>query len=417
MPEKVDYLIVGGGLAGGHAAGAIRKKDLVGRVVLVTSEKHLPYDRVPLSKAYLMDKVQRERLFFKRKDFYDENKIELIQGHDALNLDIQDRTVKLDDDRKFSFNRLLLSTGGRAKKILLPGSDLRGIYYLRTVEDCERIKEAISKSQRVAVIGGGFIGCELAAAFASKGLETSIIEVEPYLLNMAIDEETGRWIGNYYSQKGVNVITQATVSNFVEEDNHVSAVELKDGRRVPIDFAVVGIGIAPNTELAEIAGLRVDKGIVVNEYLETNAEGIYAAGDVARFYSPVFQRYIRVEHYDVAIKHGEIAGGNMAGERNQFGELPYFFSYQFDLKITAYGDLTRRTRIVKRGSLNAKEGFFQFYFDNNRVEAVLSVNKRWDEIKLARDLVLERRIFADPLIVSDESKPLEEIRSKTDKVA
>ncbi len=412
MPEKVEYLIVGGGLAGGYAANAIRKKDLSGRLVLITNEKHFPYDRVPLSKAYLMDKVQRDRLFFKKKDFYDENKIELIQGHSVLNLNVQDRTIQLDDDRKFSFNRLLLSTGGKARKIPLSGAELEGVYYLRTIEDCEQIKEAISKSQRVAVIGGGFIGCELAAAFASKGIETTIIELGPYLLNMAIDEETGSWIGNYYAQKGVNVITQAVPSSFISEDNHVSAVELKDGRKIPVDFVVVGIGITPNTELAESAGLRVDKGIVVNEYLETSVSGIYAAGDVARFYSPVFQRYIRVEHYDVAVKHGAVAGGNMAGERKEFDELPYFFSYQFDLKITAYGDLTRKTRIVKRGSMNVKDGFFQFYFNDNKLEAVLAVNKRWDEIKMTKDLILNRGNFSDPLILSDETKPLQDMHSR-----
>jgi 3-phenylpropionate/trans-cinnamate dioxygenase ferredoxin reductase subunit len=411
MPERVDYLIVGGGLAGGYAVNAIRKKDMSGRVVLVTNEKHLPYDRVPLSKAYLMDKVQRDRLFFKKKDFYDQNKVELIQGHNVINLNSENREITLDDDRRISFNRLLLSTGGRARKITLPGADLEGVYYLRTVEDCDKIKETIARSQKVAVIGGGFIGCELAAAFATKGLETTIIEVGPYLLNMAIDEETGIWIGNYYSQKGVNVTTNAAASAFTGDDNHLSAVELKDGRKIPVDFVVVGIGILPNTELAENAGLRVDKGIVANEYLETSESGIYTAGDVARFYSPVFQRYIRVEHYDVAVKHGTIAGGNMAGERNQFDELPYFFSYQFDLKITAYGDLSHRTRIIKRGSLNVGDGFFQFYFNTNKLEAVLAVNKRWDEIKVAKGLILDPGTFPDPTVLSDESKTLEQISS------
>ncbi len=406
MSGLSDYVIIGGGLAGGWAASSIRKVDRTGKIVLVANENHIPYDRVPLSKDYLIDKIPKDKLFFKKEEFYEKNEIELIPDHEAKELDTKARTLKLDDDRELTFGKLLLATGGYPRKIPINGSDLKGVYYLRTLEDCEQLKDVISHSRRAVIIGGGFIGCELAAAFATKGLETTIVEMGPYLMNMAIDEETGRWIGSYYSEKGVSVLLNATASRFFGENGRVSGVELKDGRTIPADFIVVGVGIALHTELAERAGLKVDKGIVVNEYLETSVEGIYAAGDVARFYSPLFKRHLRLEHYDIAVKHGMIAGANMAGVRKPFDELPYFFSYQFDLKINAYGDLSQRTKIVKRGALNKDSGFLQFYLNQGTLDAVLSVNKGGDEVKKAKELVFARKSFSDPTVLSNESVQL-----------
>lgn len=313
--DSVKYLIIGGGLSGGYAASAIRKRDNEGRVVIVTDESHIPYDRVPLSKGYLMDKIKEEKLFFKNLKFYNENKIELSLGHHVTKLDAPNRRVDLEGSQTISFERLLLATGGYPRKIPIPGSDLDRIYYLRTIEDCRRLKEATSSFRSVAIIGGGFIGCELAAAFRSKGLDTTIIEMGPYLLNMAIDEESGKWLGEYFTKRGVKVLVDSSAARFLGENQRATGVETKNGEIVKADFIVVGVGIIPNTKLAEDGGLKVDKGIVTNEFLETSAQDIYAAGDVARFYSPIFGRQIRLEHYDVAVNHGNVAGANMAGGR------------------------------------------------------------------------------------------------------
>ncbi len=406
MPESADYVIIGGGLAGGYAAISIRGIDKSGRIIIVTDEDHVPYDRVPLSKKYLMGDIPKDKLFFKKEDFYESENIELMTGRSARKLDPEARIVELDDRRELCFNKLLLATGGRPRKLPIEGSEISGVYYLRTVEDCERLKNEIERSHRVVVIGGGFIGCELASAFATKGLETTIIEVGPYLLNMAIDQETGQWLGNYYSEKGVNVLVNASVSRFVGDKGRVTSVELKDSRRILTDFVVVGVGIAVGTELAELAGLKVEKGILVDEYLETSAKGIFASGDVARFYSPIFKRHLRLEHYDIAVKHGKVAGSNMAGQRKVFDKLPYFFSYQFDLKINAYGDLANRTKIVRRGELNKEKGFFQFYLNHDVLDAILAVNMKWEDVRKARELVLERKKFSEPASISDESKAL-----------
>ncbi|MDG6901920.1 MAG: FAD-dependent oxidoreductase, partial [Nitrososphaerota archaeon] len=186
----------------------------------------------------------------------------------------------------------------------------------------------------------------------------------------------------------------------------VEGVELEGGDVIPTDFVAVGIGIIPNTGLAERAGLKVDRGIVVDEHLKASADDVYAAGDVARFYSPIFKRYLRVEHVDVAQKQGAVAGMNMAGKAKTFGELPYFFSNQFDLEINAFGDLSQHTRIVRRGQLDPKKGFIQFYFNGAALEGILSVNANWSEIEHAKVLVGGGKDFADPSVLSDESRTL-----------
>jgi 3-phenylpropionate/trans-cinnamate dioxygenase ferredoxin reductase subunit len=210
--EIIDYLIIGGGLAGGSAAEAIRQRDPGGRLALVSAESHLPYDRVPLSKTYLMGKLKRDRLFLKKPEFYREQRVELMLGRRVAALDLRARTVRLEDGQDLGFHQLLLATGGRPRRLPLPGSELGGIYYLRTIEDCEALREAMGRSHRAVVIGGGFIGCEVAAAFAARGLETTILELGPYLLNMALDEETGRWIGEHFAQRGVRVIVRSAAA-------------------------------------------------------------------------------------------------------------------------------------------------------------------------------------------------------------
>ncbi|MBI3286759.1 MAG: FAD-dependent oxidoreductase [Chloroflexi bacterium] len=407
--DRFAYLIIGGGLAGGSAAESIRQRDATGRLALVSAEPHLPYDRVPLSKTYLMGRMKRERLFLKKPEFYEEQKVELMTERRVDAIDIHSRTVRLDDGRELGFEKLLLATGGRPRRLSLPGSELAGIYYLRTIEDCEAIREAMGRSGRAVVIGGGFIGCEVAAAFAAQGLETTLLELGPYLLNMALDEETGRWIGDYFTQQGVRVMLDAAAARFLGEAGQVRAVETRDGQRIECDFVAVGIGIALNTELAQRSGLKIDNGVIVDKHLETEIPGLYAAGDIARFYSPPFGRHLRVEHYDVAVKHGQVAGANMAEERLAFEELPYFFSYQFKLNINVFGDMSHWDQMVRRGRLSVDPGFLQFYFEGHRLNAVLSVNRKAAELQAAQRLIAARRPGEQPALLADESIDLEHI--------
>ncbi len=244
---------------------------------------------------------------------------------------------------------------------------------------------------------------EVAAAGVLKGLETTVVEVGPYLLNLAFDEPTGRWVMDYLSAKGMRVRCGARAMRFLGDGGRVSAVEDFGGSVLPADLVVVGVGLAPNTDLAKAAGLQVDNGIIVNERLETSAPGVYAAGDVARFYAPVFERHLRVEHYDVAVRHGKVAGANMAGDRVEFTDLPYFFSDMFELRIHVHGTLADHDRILLRGErqLTDQGGFVQFYLKEGRVMAYLGVNRRLKEERAAQKLIASRRVFADPAPLQD----------------
>ncbi len=395
--ESAKYMIVGAGLAGFNAIAAIRERDPDGRIVLVNGETERPYDRVPLSKRYLQGALSRDGVFLRPLEFYEENRVELWSGRRVTKLEVQQKQLTLDDGRKLEYKRLLLATGGQPRRLALPGSELNGIHYLRTLEDSDALKEAMSRAKALVVVGGGFIGCEVAAAGVAKGLDTTVIEVGPYLLNMAFDEPTGRWIMDYLAAKGMKVRCGERATRFLGAGGRVNGVETSAGTTVPADLVVVGVGLVPSTDLAKDAGLQVDNGIVVNERLEASPVGVYAAGDVARFYSPVFERHLRVEHYDVAVRHGKVAGANMAGGQAMFTELPYFFSDMFELRIHVHGTLTDHDRILLRGerALTDQGGFIQFYMKGPRIMAYLGVNRKLKEERAAQKLITSRRAFED----------------------
>ncbi|MDV3294051.1 MAG: NAD(P)/FAD-dependent oxidoreductase [Nitrososphaerales archaeon] len=407
--DSTDYAIVGGGLAGFNTAIAIRKHDSSSRILLVGDEPHLPYDRVPLSKDYLTGKRGRDRVFLRGKEFYDQQKIEVVTGRRATRLDTKGGTLELDDSSEIRFKRLMLATGVRARTLSLPGVGLEGIYTLRTLEDCERLRERMLGSRTAVVIGGGFIGCEVASIFVTAGIKTTMVEAATHPLNVAVDEVAGSWIADYFNSRGVNVMTDAQTTAFVGRDGAVEGVQLGSGETLPADMVAVGIGVTPNVELAESAGLRVEKGIVVDEHLATEEDGVFAAGDVARFYSPVFGRHLRVEHFDVAAKHGMIGGANMTGRKLSFMELPFFYSYAFDLKIRAYGDLSRKTVSVRRGRLSQDKGFFQLYFHEGQLVGFISVNCSFEEISILKEIILSKRTFPDPSRFADADADLDAI--------
>ena len=406
--DHTKHLVIGGGLAGGSAVRVLRVTDPEARIVLVTEESHLPYDRVPLSKQVLMGKLTIDKVFLKDEEFYKQERIEIIRNRRATSVDIHSHLVTFDDGSELEFERLLFATGCSPVRLSIPGNDLPGIYYLRTIEDSEAILSALN-SKSALIIGGGFIGCEVAAACISKGLETTIVEAGPRLLGKAIDEETAQWVTDYFKEQGVTVFTNTTASKFIEDEGRVGGVELDGGDRIRSDFVVVGIGVKPNDQLARDAGLQVDNGIAVSENLQASSPGIYAAGDVARFHSPLFGKPLRVEHYDVAFKHGQIAGANMVGAHEAFSEPPYFYSFTPNLKIQVWGDVTDYDKVVRRGSLKAvddKTRFAQFYLKEGQVQAYLSVNRDFKELQAGQKLVISRKKLDDLSPLSDETVDL-----------
>ena len=406
--ERVPYVVVGGGLAATAAIDAIRRRDKTGRLVLIGSESHLPYDRVPLSKGYLLGRMEREHLFLRPPRFYERHRVERFLGQPATALDPNANTVTLEGGRQILFEKLLMATGGRPRRLPLPGADLAGISYLRTLEDSDVLRAGMAGARRAVVVGGGFIGCEVATAFAQCGLQTTLIEVTPAPLSLVLDAETSAFIAAFLSRQGVTLRTGTAAERFAGENGRVQRVVTNAGEEIAADLVVVGVGIAPNTELAAGAGLSVDNGVVVNAYLEAT-DAIYAAGDIARYHSPTLGRHLRVEHYDVALQHGRTAGANMAGARLAYTELPYFFSHMGDLHIDVVGDMSVRQQCVRRGPLSLEPGFAQFYFAEGLLEAALFVNGKPELLQAARERIALRRPVTDPGSFADETRELSDL--------
>ncbi len=406
--KEFDYVIIGGGLAGGNAAISIRENDKAGSICIITDEKHIPYDRVPLSKNYLLGKLKREVLYIKKPDFYTTQKIELITNTRATGLDSKNHIITINDGTNIFYKKLLLATGGQARQLLIPGAELDNIFYLRTIDDSDAIEAAMQSAKNAVVIGGGFIGCELASTFAKKGISVTIIEAGPKILGRAFDSDTASWIERYFERKGVKIMTKTMPVELEGNNGKVQGVKLQSGQVIPADFVVIGVGINPNVDLAKNAGLQVDNGIIVNEYMQTSNPDIYAVSDVAKFYSPVFGKHMRLEHYDLAVKQGKLAGENMAGKSKPFEDIPYFFSFMFDIRIEAYGDLSKYDTVITRGTPNVNGNFTKFYLDNGTVNAAIMVTRK-ENVEYIKQLIRSRKKINNPASLGNESDKIEAV--------
>ena len=401
MAPRSTVVIVGANLAGGRAAEALRKEGFDGRIFLVGEEPHPPYERPPLSKEYLRGEMPREELFVQPESFWAEQEIELLMGVRAVSLDLAHKRVELSSGERLSFDKLLLATGGRVRRLEVPGADLEGIHYLRTVDDSEALARELRPGRRLAIVGAGFIGSEVAASAREKGLEVTMIEVLPLPLQKALGPEVGRIYADIHRQHGVELVLGEGVERF-EGDSRLQAVVTSTGRRIECDLALVGVGIVPATELAEAVGLTVDNGIVVNEFCQTSHPDVYAAGDVANFYSPVLGRRLRVEHWHNAQNQGMAAARSMLrGE--PYAEVPWFWYDQYYLNMQYVGFADAWDRLVFRGDVEARR-FTAFYLRQGRLEAALAINRPRD-IRAARELI-QARAALDPERLADESQDL-----------
>ncbi|HXG41539.1 MAG TPA: FAD-dependent oxidoreductase [Dehalococcoidia bacterium] len=401
MAAPSTVVIVGANLAGGRAAEALRKEGFDGRIFLVGEEPHPPYERPPLSKEYLRGEMPREELFVQPEAFWAEQEIELLMGVRAVSLDLAAKRVELSNGERLSFDKLLLATGGRVRRLQVPGADLEGVHYLRTVDDSEALARELRPGRRLVVVGAGFIGSEVAASAREKGLEVTMVEVLPLPLQKALGPEVGRIYAEIHLEHGVELVLGEGVERF-EGDRRVRAVLTSSGRRIECDVVLVGVGIEPATELAQEAGLQVDNGIVVDEFCRTSHPDVYAAGDVANFYSPLLGRRLRVEHWHNAQNQGIAAARSML-RQEPYAELPWFWSDQYDLNMQYVGFADAWDRVVFRGDVGARR-FTAFYLRGGRLEATLAVNRPRD-IRAARELIQSRAVL-DPGRLADEAQDL-----------
>jgi 3-phenylpropionate/trans-cinnamate dioxygenase ferredoxin reductase subunit len=382
------HVILGASLAGATAAITLREEGADGDVILIGAEPQPPYERPPLSKAYLRGEVPFDKALVRPAAFYAEHGIQTMFGTRATRIDPSARVVELEDHRRVSFDALLIATGGRNRTVSIPGVDLDGIYSLRTVQDADRIRAEMIAGRRAVVVGMGFIGSEVAASLRQKGLEVVAIDPSKTPLFRVLGEGVGQTIAKLHRDHGVRMIFEDTVAAF-EGTRRVGCVVTKAGLRLECDFAVVGIGIEPAIEALADSGIHVDNGVVVDEYCQTNVSGIYAAGDVANHYHPVFDRRIRVEHWQNAIKQGAAAARNMLGRRIAYDEIHWFWSDQYDANLQYSGFHTQWEQLVVRGRLESAS-YLACYVNAGRIDAAVGLN-RAKELRRIMPLIKARR--------------------------
>jgi 3-phenylpropionate/trans-cinnamate dioxygenase ferredoxin reductase subunit len=378
MPGLRTIVIAGASLTGAKAAEALRAEGFDGRVVLVGEEPARPYERPPLSKDVLRGDVAEEKVYVHGPGYYEENDIELMTSSVVTAIDRSQRTVEISSDggvATIAFDRLLLATGSVPRRLDVPGADLNGVLYLRTLADERRLHEAIAHSHHVAVIGAGWIGSEVAASAHQMGVEVTLIAPEKVPLERVLGSEMGAVFRDLHADNGVELRMGTQVERLLGP-GRVEEIHLSHGSVVTADLVVVGVGVAPRVELAAQAGLAIDDGVVTDEFLCSQDPGIFAAGDVASAWHPALATRVRLEHWSSALNQGPAAALNMLGTPTAYDRVPYFFSDQFDLGMEYTGLARTFDRVLMRGSLKDRR-FIAFYIARDRVVAGMNVNT-WD---------------------------------------
>jgi 3-phenylpropionate/trans-cinnamate dioxygenase ferredoxin reductase subunit len=379
MADERTFVIVGASLAGAKAAETLRAEGFTGRIVLIGEETERPYERPPLSKAHLQgDPDAREKAFVHPEAWYAEHDVDLRLATRVTRVDPVAHTVTLDGVDELRYDKLLLTTGSRVRTLDVPGADLTGVRYLRTMDQSDALLAHLRDARQVVVVGAGWIGLETAAAARKHGASVTVVEVAALPLQRVLGDEVATIYADLHRANGVEFRFGASVREFRGSAGTLTTVVLADGTELPADVAVVGVGIQPNTELAVDAGLDVDNGILVDAALRTSDPDIYAAGDVVNLEHPGLRRRVRVEHWANALNGGKVAGASLLGAAT-YDRVPYFYSDQFDLGMEYSGFVApgEYDRVVFRGGTSVADGFIAFWVKDGRVLAGMNVNV-WD---------------------------------------
>ena len=387
--RQVDHLLIGGGLAAASCARRLREEGADGSIMLVGREPHPPYHRPPLSKDYLRGESTREDAFVQPEAWWEENNVELLTRTSVMRLHAEARVAKLSNKEEVAFGKALIATGANVRRLRADGAELEGIHYLRAYGNSDAIRADAEEAERILMIGGSYIGTEVAASLAVQGRDCAILMQEEVALERAFGPEVGAFFQGILEQHGIAIHGGDELERFEGSDGRVTRVVTRAGRELECDCVVVGSGVVPDVMLAKGAGITIGErgGVSCSAGLETSAPGIYAAGDIAEYDSVVHGRPMRIEHWDVAARHGETAALNMLGRDTPHEAVPYFFSDLADWASLEYVGPGAGEAIV-RGSMDDGE-FSVFYVDEGRVTAALSVG-RPDDLEHARRFIRER---------------------------
>jgi 3-phenylpropionate/trans-cinnamate dioxygenase ferredoxin reductase subunit len=399
------FVVIGGGHAAGQAVASLRQEGFEGEIVVIGDEPFLPYQRPPLSKQYLSGEQGLDRVYLRPEKFYEERNITLKLGVRVESLDCGAHTVVTSTGETISYDKALLCTGSRPRLLNAPGIDLAGIHYLRGIADVDGIRTEMADAKTMIIVGGGYIGLEVAAVTRTAGLEVSVLEMESRILNRVTTPTMSEFYTQLHEGRGVKILTDTAVSGF-EGDGRVSAAVTATGEKLPADIVIVGIGILPNIELAEAAGLDCDNGIVVDERCATSNPDIYAAGDCTNHPNPLLNRRLRLESVPNAMEQARVAAANLLGGDKSYAAIPWFWSDQYELKLQMVGFSTNADQEVLRGDPSSNQ-FARFYLENGVLVAADAVNSP-KEFMACRQLVAKQaKVDVDKL--ADSEVPIKEL--------
>ncbi len=395
MSDARTFIIVGASLAGAKAAQTLRDEGFEGKVILLGDEPVRPYERPPLSKEYLQGKAGTDKVFVHDEGYYAAHDIDLRMSTHVQSLNTIAREVVLASGEHLAYDAVLLTTGAEPRRLTVPGSDLDGLRTLRTLADSDQLQAAIRAAGRVVIIGGGWIGCEVAASARQLGADVAVIEGGQLPLERVLGPELGAFYRDVHAEHGVEWHFGSGVEEF-RGSQRAEEVELADGTVVSGDLFVVGVGVIPRISLAEDAGLTIENGVVTDEFLQTSVPGVFAAGDLADAWHPLFQTRIRLEHWSAALNQGPVAAKNMLGQQVPYEKVPYFFSDQYDVGMEYSGYAPTWDQVVYRGDPASRE-FIAFWLKDGRLAAGMNVNT-WDVNDAIAAIVASRKpVDADRL--------------------
>ncbi len=385
-----NVVIVGAGHASGQVVATLRQKNFDGNICLVGEEPYLPYQRPPLSKKYLAGELPPERLHFKADNFYDAPNVVV---HLSTTIDHIDRSTKVvlsDTGSKFPYDKLVLSLGAHPRRVDLPGVELSGVHYLRTIQDVDAIREKIEPGCQLVIVGAGYIGLEVAAVTAKLGLDVTVVEMMDRVMSRVVSEEVSKFFQKEHTEHGVKLLLSTGIKDF-SGDGNVHAVDLSDGTRIAADLVVIGIGVVPNTDLAADAGLEVSNGIVVDDHCRTSDPDIYAVGDCTYHPNDVLGCQVRLESVHNALEQAKTAATNICGEDQVYAQVPWFWSDQYDLKLQIAGLSQNYDQTIIRGDPDDRS-FSCLYLNSGRLIAVDAINK-------PRDFMQSKKLIADHAVI------------------
>jgi NADPH-dependent 2,4-dienoyl-CoA reductase/sulfur reductase-like enzyme len=385
------YLILGGGMVAGYCAKHyVENGGRAGDLAIVSADNALPYERPPLSKSFLAGKDSEDAVLINPAGLYAANGIEVTLNTRVASIDARARRLRTSSGGEYSFEKLIISTGAEVRTLDVPGADAENVFYLRSLADSQRIRDFSTRARKAAVIGGGFISMEVSAVLAGRGIETTMLVRDDRIWSAFFTPEMSAFFEQYYVARGIRILKQAEIASI----ENGSRARLKNGQPLDFEFLVAGIGVRPVARLAQEAGLPVDNGIVVDEYLQTPDANISAAGDVANYPDSVFgNKRRRVEHWDNAVSQGQHLANGLLGKREPFVHVPYFFSDVFDLSYEFWGDPSEADRIVHRGDLHTPS-FSVWWLADRRLVAAFAMNRPDEERELAPELIRSKQVLS-----------------------